>query len=65
MKSNLESPLAFFEYILNENNMSLEINKRMIYNGCSSHTIHLPNEFIYAQEDVYGNVIEVTSTIKD
>lgn len=65
MKSNLESPLGFFEYILEERNITLEINKRVIYYGFSSYAIRLPNDFTYAQEDDYGNMIEGMSTIKD
>ncbi len=54
MKSTIEHPLDFFEFILNEENIISEIEKGLINSDFISYTIILPNSVEYIEQDKFG-----------
>lgn len=65
MKSNSDNPLAFFEYILDEDNIIHEINSRVMYYGFRWHGINLPYEIRYIEDGEYGDSIEGQIEVKE
>lgn len=50
-------PLAFFEYILNENNISKVLDAQLKYSDYLSYTIILPNVIEYVEYDEWNNTV--------
>lgn len=64
MKSTLENPLAFFEYIIDEVNIKIELKERLEYSNYNSFCIQLPTNINYVEEDEFGNFKTGKTTIE-
>lgn len=58
MNNTKEKPLAFFEYILNEKNISIELNAQLKYYDFQSYSINLPNKIKYFEYDEWNNSVK-------
>lgn len=65
MKSTSENPLAFFEYILDENQIKQEINKKLIHYDFRSYGIYLPDEIRYVEYSEDGDSVEGELPVSD
>ncbi|MFB9056697.1 hypothetical protein ACFFU9_08075 [Mariniflexile ostreae] len=58
MKTKDENPLAFFEYIFIENNITAELEAQLKYYDFQSHSINLPYVIKYVEYDDWNNSIK-------
>ncbi|QIG90657.1 hypothetical protein G6R40_13830 [Chryseobacterium sp. POL2] len=65
MKSNLQNPVAFFEYILNEQNIYQELEKQLFYFDSPSYNITLPIEISYVEQNEWGEYITKSMPVAD
>lgn len=65
MKSTPQNPVAFFEYIINENNIKKELDKRLEYSDFVQYTIYLPTEIKYVEQIENGEYVHGETYIKD
>lgn len=65
MKSNLENPVLFFEYILSEQNIYNELDKLLVYGDSPFYNIILPTEVSYAEQNQWGEYITKSMTVAD
>lgn len=65
MKSNLENPVLFFEYILNEQNIYNELDKQLLYSDFPSYNITLPSEIIYVEQNEWGDYVKKSMSVAD
>ena len=65
MKSSVENPVSFFEYILNEQNIYQELDKQLVYYGFLSYNIILPTEINYVEQDEWGEYITESLAVAD
>ncbi|RMZ60365.1 hypothetical protein D1632_05350 [Chryseobacterium nematophagum] len=63
MKSSLESPVLFFEYILNEENIYNELEKRLLY--VDSFNVTLPSEISYTEQNEWGGYVTKSMFVAD
>lgn len=64
MKSTPDSPLDFFEYIIDEENIKIELKERFKYSNYNSYSIELPNDINYVEEDEFGKFKTGKITVK-
>lgn len=57
MNSTKENPLAFFEYIHNENNISTELESQIEYYDFLTYSINLPHTIRYIELDEWNNTV--------
>jgi len=65
MKSTSENPLAFFEFILDENQIKQEIDKKLINYDFRSYSIYLPDEIRYVEYSEDGDSVEGELPVSD
>ena len=65
MKSNLQNPVAFFEYILNEQNIYQELDKQLFYFDSPSYNITLPIEISYVEQNEWGDYVTESMDVAD
>lgn len=65
MESNTENPLAFYEYIINEHNICIELDKRLLYSDFTSYIINLPDEIKYVEQIEFGEYKEGILILKN
>ncbi|MGG7034850.1 MAG: hypothetical protein ACI7YS_06595 [Flavobacterium sp.] len=64
MKSTLENPLDFFEYIIDEASIKKELENRFKLSDFKSIHIELPNDISYVEKDELGNFKTGKSPVK-
>ena len=64
MKSTADSPLDFFEYIIDEGNIKIELKERLKYSSYNSYCLELPTDINYVEEDEFGNFKTGKTTIE-
>lgn len=64
MDSTDENPLAFFEFIVNETNLSNQINNQLYYSDGATHFVN-PETIGYVEENEFGEYIKHEIAIKD